>query len=113
MSQDLNISYNEKNEIISLLTEIIGRNILEIEISNSSRFFDVKEFEAPVGGSVSAAPFFTFSGIDITDYLTINTFTLHIRNMESLKNSFESFVQNKKNHSFKFSDLHIWRYYSY
>lgn len=101
-------TYNEKSKSLIVLNNL-GHNILEIEINSQSRFFIARQFEPPVGGSVSAAPFFTFTGFDITEFLVGNIYTEG--NIEQFKIALESLENKSKDNDYKFSDSHIWRFF--
>lgn len=102
------VIYKDKHKAIEALI-ILGFNILEVEIGGESRFFIARQFEAPVGGSVSAAPFFTFRGFDITDFFVGNIYTEG--NLQMFKIAWETLEQKAKDRDYKFSDKHIWRYF--
>jgi hypothetical protein len=102
-------NYSIKKEAISALVES-GRNILEVVIDNDSRFFKVSSFEPPVGGSVSALPYMSFTGIDITEFITADVFSQ--ADLINYLSRFDFKFQNVQEKTFMFSDNHIWRYFS-
>ena len=101
-------TYNDKQKAIEAMG-ILGHNILEVEIAGTSRFFIARRFEAPVGGSVSAAPFLTFTGFDITDFFVGNVYSEG--NMNTFKIAWEAIELVAKDRDYKFSDKHVWRYF--
>lgn len=101
-------TYNDKKAAIKVINEQ-GQDVLEIEISGESVFFLAKSFEPPVGGSVSALPYLTFTGFDITEFLVKNIYSEG--NLELFRTRFEAIMRDSKDSNFKFSDNHIWRYY--
>lgn len=103
------VNYSLKKEAINALVES-GKNILEVEISGESRFFKVSSFEPPVGGSVSALPYMSFSGIDVTEFIAADVFSEV--DLVNYLARFDFKFQNKQEKSFMFSDNHVWRYFS-
>lgn len=101
-------TYSEKKEAIRALNDF-GHNVLEVEIAGKSEFFIAKQFEAPVGGSVSAAPFLTFSGYNINNFLVNNIYSQG--NLEMFKVKLEQMDRDTKSQDYQFSDLHVWRFY--
>ena len=102
------VTYNDKKLGIKALVES-GKTILEVEIAGQSVFFIVSMFEPPVGGSVSALPYMTFQGKDITEFLIGDVFSL--ADVHNYLTRFEAKFQNEQGQQFKLSDSHIWRLY--
>lgn len=102
-------NYSDKRLAIEALVES-GKNVLEVEIGGQSRFFKVSSFEPPVGGSVSALPYMTFTGIDVTEHILGDVFSQ--ADVLSYLSRFDFKFQNQSEKKFMFSDNHIWRYFS-
>lgn len=102
-------TYNEKALAIKAVNKF-GKDVLEIEISGESRFFIVSSFEPPVGGSVSALPYFTFRGFDATDFFLGNIYSEG--NLQLFKTKFEALAIASEEHDYKFSESHTWRQFS-
>lgn len=102
-------NYSSKRLAILALVNS-GKNILEIEIAGESRFFKVISFEPPVGGSVSALPYMTFTGIDVTEFVLADVFSE--ADVHNYLARFDFKFQSQQEKSFMFSENHIWRYFS-
>lgn len=102
-------TYRLKREAIQCLTEN-AKQILEIVINGESTWFKVSMFEPPVGGSVSALPYLTFSGVDITAFILGDV--LSTANKFDFLTRFEAKFSKEKDSMYKFSDNHTWRYYA-
>ena len=87
-----------------------GKDILSIEIGNETVFFLVEEFSPPVGGSVSALPYFSFSGTCICDFLKNSVY--NEQNKAIAISNFEAKHFDKNFSYYQFSEQHSWRYYS-
>jgi len=101
-------TYNEKYKVIMAMIEM-GHSILEVEISDYSRWFIAKTFEPPVGGSVSAAPYFKLHGWDCTEFIVGNIYSEGMR--ENFKIQLVAKDRDITCHDYQFSDNHVWRYY--
>ena len=102
-------TYKEKKDAISAIN-MLGYNVLEVEISvGDSRFFIVRTFDPPVGGSVSAVPYLTWTGWDVTEFLVGNVYTEGM--VEQFKIALESKDRDAKDKDYKWSDNHTWRYF--
>lgn len=93
------------NFIISL-----GYNVLEIEMAGESRFFLTNDFEPPNSGSVISANYITFRGRDMTEFIENSGFNQ--MNTSLYRENLERKITNMKETNFKFSDLHVWRFYT-
>lgn len=88
-----------------------GYSIVEIEINEISHFFQTNDFEPPSIGSVMSAPYLTFKGIDITEFIDNSGFNQ--ASTELYKERFNNLVNSGKQQiSFKFSDKHVWRFFN-
>ncbi len=88
----------------------IGYPLLEIEVNGESRFFHTNDFEPPNNGSVMSMNYLTFSGWDMTEFIENAGFNQ--MNTSIYKDNFEKRINQEKSMHFKFSDLHIWRFYT-
>lgn len=99
---------NKRTDILFLVK--LGFPILEVEIDDSCAYFFTNNFEAPNLSNLQSAPYLTFKGLDITAFLENSIYSL---NSESLyKERFLSLLSKDENINYKFSDKHIWRYFS-
>lgn len=102
-------NYNKsKEEIKCIVNE--GHSILEIEIDGESAYFFTNDFEPPAIGSVTSNPYLTFSGIDISQFLTTADYSLNVKQI--FLERFATTIRDAQIMSYKFSDNHIWRFYS-
>lgn len=87
-----------------------GFNILEVEIDSEINYFQTNDFEPPSVGSVMSAPYMTFTGVNITEFIRNSGFNQ--MSTEIYKNSFNKLVLESRKISYKFSERHNWRFYS-
>ena len=99
---------DKKLELQVLIND--GWSIVEIEIENESHFFQTNDFEPPSIGSVQAAPYLHFRGIDITEFLMNSGFNQG--NTEIFRQRFNTHIGKDEKMSYKFSDKHVWRFFN-
>ena len=103
------MSYKTKKLDINFIVSI-GFPVLEVEVAGESLFFQTNDFEPPNGGSVMSVNYLTFKGLDITEFIENSGFNQ--MNTTIYKANFEKKVDSGKFINFKFSDLHVWRFYT-
>ena len=101
-------TYNLKKEAIRFLADN-SHQILEVIIDGEPTWFKVSMFEPPVGGSVSALPYLTFMGKDITEFVKGDVFSQS--DQFNFLTRFDARFSKEKDMMYKFSDNHVWRYY--
>lgn len=105
------MNYKDKKlDILFLIEE--GFSIVEVEMgeNNSSEFFQTHDFEPPSIAAVASAPYLTFSGIDITEFLQNSVFNQG--DVTLYRQRFNDTLSKGRKMNFKFSDKHKWRYFS-
>lgn len=104
------MNYNDKILDINFLVSK-GFNIVEVEISDgTSNFFQTNDFEPPSIGSVMSAPYMTFQGIDITEFIKNSLFNQ--ANIELYLERFNKLINDGQKLNYKFSDKHNWRFFN-
>lgn len=103
-------NYREKKKEIQYLVDTFNEEILEVKIDEGdSIFFRAKNFEPPSIGSVQSAPYLTFDGIDISDFLDSFIFN---SDSDRIKVNFYNLLEKEKSRKYQFSDKHTWRLYN-
>lgn len=95
-------------DIIFLVSQ--GWSILEIEIDGQSHFFQTNDFEPPSIGSVMSAPYLTFKGLDVSEFIKNSGFNQ--ANTEVYKERFSQLINTSYQINHKFSDKHTWRFFN-
>lgn len=97
-------------EILALVED--GHDILEIEMGGQNNFFLVEGFEPPVGGTVHTAPYLQFTGMLINDFLNNSIYSQIDATQFLSRFNIKYSPKDTRRNSFKFSEKHIWRFYS-
>jgi hypothetical protein len=104
-----NKMYAELVNEVTALTDA-GHDLLEVQIGDNVDFFLVTSFEPPVGGTVHTAPYLQFEGVLINDFLCSSIFNQG--NIAGFNSVFNGKFASKPKTKFKFSERHLWRFYT-